>query len=348
MAMILFINFAALSAEARVVTVEEGSGAGLLVNQGGNCYVILPTHVHGLQGGDVRLGSERASGPIGTAKIVYIVPGNVDISLGLVRGGMAQDCGFRWGDLPRRLDEELLPGTPVILRRARQRVMEGRRLIIKSSGFREFSLAPQSGERADLFGGTSGAVVFLDNTPIGIVLKASDRTEALALRIDEVVAQLSRFLDGYRGAPAPATTTMMTGEDDKGDPIEAVSWTAHPVEGASDPASMLAGNGPWIFELNDKPVDLELRLSETDRISSIRLFSKDTADAAVPRKITIKSQATSDPNRPRSTDLPAPEMTPDGEFDLRFGEIFSKHVTVTIHSSWGGGSPVRLDGVIID
>lgn len=332
---------------ARVVTVEEGSGAGLLVSQGGNCFVILPTHVHGRRRDGIRLGSERASGAIGTAKIVHVVPGDADISLGLVRGGLAQDCGTPWSALPRRLDDQLVPGTLVILRRPRQRVREGRRLLIESAGFRKVQLVPPPGEAGDLFGGTSGAVAFLDDVPIGMVLQSADTSTAIALRMDEIVALLSRFL----GSTSRTTTTSegpSQGAGLIGDPIEAVSWTAHPVEGAVDPAGMLAGQGPWIFELGDEPVQLVLLLAETDRLKRILLQSTEGPDTSVPRRITITSQASSDPNRPRSADLPAPEMTPDGHFELRVGERFAKQVTITIHSSWGGGSKIRLDRVVID
>lgn len=334
----------AATADAEVVTVEEGSGAGLLVRQGGNCYVILPTHLHGRRRDGVRLGSERATGPIGTAKIVHVVPGDVDISLGLVRGGMAQDCGRPWKDMPRRLDDRLVPGAQVVMQRPRQRVMEGRRLLIESFGFREMRLVPRADDTGDLFGGTSGAVVFLGDEPIGMVLQAEGAGAALALRMDEIVAQLSRFLGGHSVAPV----TPPRDDGTAGERVEAVSWSAHPIDGAADPTGMLAGEGPWIFALEDEPVRLVVRLAETDRLSRIRLYSNEDDQASTPRRITVKSQTSDDPTRSRSSDLPAPEMTPDGQFDLRVGERFAKLVTITIHSSWGGGSPVRLDGLRID
>ncbi|MEL6521602.1 MAG: hypothetical protein AAFQ66_11605 [Pseudomonadota bacterium] len=293
------------------------------------------------------MGSERSTGPIGTAKIVHVVPGDVDISLGLVRGGIARDCGVPWRDLPRQLEGRLLPGTDVILRRPRQRVLEGRQLVIESSGFRLMRLVPAGGATGDLFGGTSGAVVFLGEMPIGMVLEAENTSAALALRMDEIVAQLTRFL-GSRQTGQGESRNVVQPAETEGDPIEALSWTAHPIEGASDPAAMLAGQGPWIFELGEAPVKLTVRLTETDRLSRIQLFAAEDVEASIPRQISVAVQASSDPNRPRSSDLPAPEMTPDGVFDLRVGERFAKLVTITIRSSWGDGSPVRLDRIVID
>ena len=69
---------------------------------------------------------------------------------------------------------------------------------------------------------------------------------------------------------------------------------------------------------------------------------------AIPREISIVTDNSTDPARPRPSPIPAPEMTLDGEFDLRVGERFAHTVTITIRSSWFGGSPVRLDAVSID
>lgn len=353
----------ALPAEARIVTVEEGSGAGLLTRQGGNCYVILPTHVHGRSMDGIRLGSERAGGPIGTARIVYVAPDDADISLGVVRGGLEAACGDEWSNLPRALGDRLTPGTELMLQRPRQRVFEGRRLLVHSSGPELVRLLPAPGERADLFGGTSGAVAFLDATPIAMVLRADGAGAALAMRMDAVRAIVGEVL-----MERPATRTTETGQVESdltespvadpprrgavslppGDPLEAVEWSAHPVDGAVDPATMLEGGGAWVFHLGEEPVHLTLRLTETDRLSRIRLRTLMGAGAAVPRRIGIVTDSSTDPARRRPSQIPAPEMTPDGEFDLRVGERFAHTVKITIRSSWGGGSPVRLDAVSID
>lgn len=342
------------------MAVEEASGAGLLVRQGGNCYVILPTHLHGRRRDGIRLGSERSGEPIGAAKIVHVVPGNVDISVGLVRGGMARTCGGAWQALPRRLDGRLAPGTELVLRRPRQRMVEGRRLLVHSAGFRMVRLVPAPGEAADLVGGTSGAVAFAGETPVAMVLQAEDSGAVLAIRMDEVVAQLARFLggggaggeqgeaderpsDGTEGEEAPPAAGLPPG-----DPLEVVDWTAHPLEGAADPAGMLEGEGPWIFALGAEPVRLTLRLADTDRLSRIRLRAREGTDADIPRRISIVTDSSADPDRPRPSSLPAPEMTPDGRFDLRVGERFARTVTITIGSSWGDGERVRLDAVSID
>ena len=344
---------AALPAKATVVTVEDGSGAGLLIRQGGNCYVILPTHVHGRSMSGIRLGSDRGGGPIGTARIVYVAPDDADISLGVVRGGLESACGDEWRSLPRRLDDLMTPGTELMLQRPRQQVFEGRRLIVHSSGPELVRLVPAPGERTDLFGGTSGAVAFRGTLPVAMVLRAGSTNEVLAMRIDAVMALVGRILDERPTVPAPEAALepadvgrMVTLPP--GDPLEAVSWSAHPVDGAVDPAAMLEDRGAWIFELGTEAVNVTFRLSQTDRLSRIRLRAAVGTGAAIPREIGIVTDSSTDPARPRPSSIPAPEMTPDGQFDLHIGERFARTVTITFRSSWGGASPVRLDAVSID
>ncbi|WP_139194633.1 hypothetical protein [Roseovarius tolerans] len=301
----------------------------------------------------IRLGSGRAGGPIGTATIVYVAPDDADISLGVVRGGLEAACGNEWGSLPRRLDDKLTPGTQLMLQRPRQQVFEGRRLVVHSSGPKLVRLVPAPGERADLFGGTSGAVAFSGTTPVAMVLKASSANEALAMRMDSVMTLVGQILEARPTGPAPEVAKDAKDVDrivtlPQGDPLDAVSWSAHPVDDAVDPAAMLAEEGAWIFQLGPEPVHLTLRLARTDRLSRIRLRTAVGTGSAIPREIGIVTDSSTDAARPRPSSIPAPEMTPDGEFDLRIGERFAHTVTITIRSSWGGASPVRLDAVSID
>ncbi|ETX11428.1 hypothetical protein OCH239_20105 [Roseivivax halodurans JCM 10272] len=314
--------------------------------------MILPSHVHGPAMDGIRLGSDSAGGPIGTARIVHVGPDDTDISLGVVRGGLEAACGEEWSRLPRRLGNVMTPGTELMMQRPRQQVFEGRRLIVHSSGPELVRLVPAPGERADLFGGTSGAVAFSGTTPVAMVLQASGANEVLAMRMDAVVALIGQILETRSSAREAGNAEPVEGGSlvtlPTGDRLEAVTWSAHPVDGAVDPAAMLDGEGAWIFEIGDEPVSVTLRLTETDRLSRIRLRAALGTGAAIPREISVVTDSSTDPARPRPSSIPAPEMTPDGEFDLRVGERFAHTATITILSSWGGGSPVRLDAVSID
>lgn len=335
---------------AETVTIENGSGAGYLLRQGGNCYVILPTHVHGSSLDDVRVGTELSGGAIGTARIVYIAPNDKDISVGVVRGGLARQCGQDWRMLPTNLRDQLVPGTGLILQRPRQSVFEGRQLVVHSSGAEMIRVVPAEGERADLFGGTSGAVVFADTTPVAMVLTADDAGAALAMRMDAIAGLVGQFLrDGSTGVLEQRAENLRPGPDvSEGDPLAAVSWTAHPIDGSVDPTGLIAGRGPWIFPMDDTPVQLTLRLTETDRMSRLRLFSQPGTDHGVPRGLSITTDRSRDPDRPLQSPLPSPEMTPDGTLELAFGERFAHTLTITFHGVWGDATTIRLDSIVID
>lgn len=349
---LIWLACAALS-EARVVGVEHGAGSGFLFNHRGNCFVIMPSHVHGRFSDDISVDSYQ-SGAIGSADIVYRVPAQADISLGLVRGAVTEDCEPDWSTLPRSLSGELDVGQIGIIERARQQSVEGRRVQLHSKDFTHIRLVPAEGEQADLFGGTSGATVFMAGTPVGMVLEAESADAAWALRMDEIVNLLARFM-GEVATVKPAcdagvssTSCQVPVASVVGDPYEVTGWSAHPVDGAADPTALARGEGPYIAPLAaDEPIVIRLALKETDRLRQISILSEPGDGAAVPQNIEIVTD-TSDGGRGRPNPMPRRDMSPDGSYDNRVGERFARYVEIRITSSWGGGSPIRIDRIVID
>ncbi len=340
------------AAAARVVGVEDGAGSGFLFSHRGNCFLILPSHVHGNYRTGIRVDTQ-AGGAIGSADIVYQAPGEADISLALVKGGVTRDCGPEWGDLPRSLSGVLEIGRIAIIERARQRSAEGRRVVVHSTDFRQVRLVPAEGEAPDLFGGTSGATVLLDGTPIAMVLKAEAADAVWAIRMDEIVNLLARFMgevppvqscgEGVLSAACPESRAPA-----EGDPFEMLAWSVHPVKEAADPSEMVAGDAPYVAPLvPGEPIVLELALTETDRLSRVRIVSEPTEGVAIPKDIEIVTDVSDGAIR-RPNPMPRRDMSPDGVYDNRVGERFARTVTIRITSSWGGGSPVRIDRIVID
>ncbi len=349
--LLLWLAFAPAAA-ARVVGVEDGAGSGFLFSHRGNCFLILPSHVHGNFRTGIRVDTQ-AGGAIGSADVVYQVPGEADISLALVKGGVTRDCGPAWADLPRSLSGVLEIGRIAIIERARQRSAEGRRLVLHSTDFRQVRLVPAEGETPDLFGGTSGATVFLDGTPIAMVLKAEAADAVWAMRMDEIVNLLARFMGEVPTArscgegvlseacPEPAAPAQ-------GDAFEVLAWSVHPVQGTADPSTMATGGAPYIAPLRPgEPIVIEIALTGTDRLSRVRIVSEPTDDASVPKDIEVVTDISDGAVR-RPNPMPRRDMSPDGLYDNRVGERFAKTVTIRITSSWGGGSPVRIDRIVIE
>lgn len=348
---LLWLAFAPLAA-AKVVGVENGAGSGFLYTHRGNCFIIMPSHVHGRFSNDIPIDSYQ-SGTIGSADIVYRAPGQSDISLGLVKGAVTEDCGPDWSTLPKSLTGKLDVGRIGIIERARQQSVEGRRVQLHSKDFSKIRIVPAPGEQSDLFGGTSGATVYMDGSPVGMVLEAETADAAWALRMDEIVNILGRFM-----GEVPAQTNCEKGvlseacdqpvATVEGDPYEVVGWSAHPVSGAADPSTIAGGETPYIAPLSpDDPVVLDIVLTGTDRLRRIRILSEPGEETAVPKDIEIITDVSAK-GRSRPNPMPRRDMSPDGNYDNRVGERFAKRVTIRITSSWGGGSPIRIDRIVID
>lgn len=340
------------SVASKVVGVENGTGSGFLYSHRGNCFVILPSHVHGRFSDDIPIDSYQ-SGTIGSADIVYRVPGEADISLGLVKGAVSEDCGPDWTALPRSLTGHLDVGQIGIIERARQQSVEGRRVQLHSKDFSKIRLVPTPEEQPDLFGGTSGATVFIDGTPVGMVLEAETAEAAWAIRMDEIVNLLSRFM-GEVPAKENCDQGMLSGACDapaesvEGAAYEVVAWSVHPVSGAPDPSAIAGSQAAYFAPLSaGQPVVLELVLTDADRLRRIQILSEPDPDAAVPKDIEIITDVSAE-GRSRPNPMPRRDMSPDGRYDNRVGERFAKHVTIRITSSWGNGSPIRIDRILID
>ncbi|CAM3190186.1 hypothetical protein SAMN04488021_11154 [Paracoccus aminovorans] len=335
----------ASAAGARVVGVEDGAGSGLLFHHRGNCFLVLPSHVHGPLRQGVRVAAP-GGGEIGTADVVYVAPGGADVSLALVRGGIARDCGDDWSRLPQRLTGRLEVGQMLIVERARQQATEGRRVLLHEMNFRQLRLVPAPGEAPDLFGGTSGAVVFDQKQPVAMVLEAESSDAVWAIRMDEVVTLLSRFMGEMPAAEAAAPP--QPGAEAQGKAFQVLSWSAHPLPGSQDPQGMAAGAGAYVAPLAPGEVlTLELRLTDADRLRRVRILSAPGPDTAVPKRIEIITD-TSDSVGRRPNRMPARDMSPDGIYDNQVGERYARVLRIRILSTWGGGSPLRIDRIVID
>ncbi|MBV7408566.1 hypothetical protein [Maritimibacter sp. DP1N21-5] len=338
-----------------MVVIGDGSGSGFLFQSKGNCFVVLPTHLHGIRFEGIQI-TEPGGNRIGTAKILYKASDNADLSVGLVRGSITADCGPEWSGLPRRLSQSLKVGMPVTMRRARQASTEGRQVVIRTLTFQQIEIAPEGNEEADLFGGTSGAFLFDGDKPVGMVTDAANAGQAWALRMDEIVNRVSRIMGEMQEGDPCADPTMPGCESGgalpeaatEGKAIEVTSWSVHPVEGTADPTQMLLGQGAYVAPLTaSTPIVLELTLPEDDRLRRITILSKPDDAASVPRGIEISTDATDGAVR-RPSPFPSYEMSPDGIYDVKVQERFVKRLTIKITSTWGGGSPARIDSIVVE
>src|SRR5690606_9327801 len=170
-------------------------GQGFIFLHRGNCYVILPQHVHERRQ-RVSLVTAQPS-TVGEADIFRSFAPGTDLSIGLVRPGMERRCTGQWSDLPARTDA-LLDGT------------EGAALVRLSSGGQEQRVPVRiigrdletlratpldASSSAEIFQGTSGAMLRVDGAVVGMAIQSRNVGEATFLRIDEIKSRLERLLE---------------------------------------------------------------------------------------------------------------------------------------------------------
>ncbi|QHQ33866.1 hypothetical protein [Algicella marina] len=353
---LLFIAATAPAGFARVVSVEDGTGHGFLFQHRGNCFLILPTHVHGRNRSGLRITGQDPV-EIGSASVVYETDEALDISLALVRGAITGNCGPAWAALPRAIPAAARVGAPVRLVRHHQASVEAVRSRIQTVDFETMTIVPAEGEQRDYGAGTSGSTVLDGDVPIGMVTDASLRTEAYLIRMDEIVGRLSRFVEGMGADDCsdPASAAVLAGQC--GDaavqvsnlgPFRLMSWSSHPTSPGFSAEEMIAGNAPYIAPIGQGGITLVFEAPETATLSRIRLTSHaDNAESFVPKGISVRVDTSTD-GIDRSRRFLAQDMAPDGSLDMQRGATYARRVIVTITDAWAGGSPVRLDAVSLE
>lgn len=312
----------------------------------------MPKHVHGPRFTGVRL--SVPNGAIGSADIVFSTDEATDLSLGLVTGGITRDCGVDWSSLPRRLDT-LRPGSGVTVLRGRQKSQESRDGTVGAVTFEALSVRPAPGQPEDFFAGTSGATVFAGDLPVGMVTDAETAGEAWALRMDEITGRLSRWIEGVQDgricddpAVAERVAACRPEEAPQGDalPFEIVKWSQHPVGESVDPVAMVQGRGPYVADLvGGLPLKIEVLFPDTVVVGRVILRSgADGQSSFLPRSVRVTVDTSDGPVRRPLTFINR-DMPPDGVLDVERRKTYARRATIEILSTWGGGSPVRVDEI---
>jgi len=335
--------------------VGNSTGSGLLFHHRGNCFLMLPKHVHGPRYEGIPV--SVPNGAVGQADIVYSTDDATDLSLALVSGGITQDCGPEWMSLPRDL-KDLRPGAPVTVVRARQQSESARKSVVEAVTFDKISVSPQQNEDADFFGGTSGAIVFSGNTPVAMVQDASNTKLAWAMRMDEIVARFSRWMGDVQSGRAcddPKIAKRMGScpaasvpEATKGDSLsfKVVDWSVQPTDGGGSPLSLEGGKGAFVAPVSPgKPLRIEIEFPQMVIVGRVLIRSKaDGKTQFLPRSLKVMLDASSGKVR-RPLPFVERDMPPSGLLQASRRKTYAKRATIEISSTWGGKSPVRIDEI---
>ena len=349
--------FAALAvpANAEPVSVNRNKGQGFVVNHQGNCYVILPAHVHGKGTG---LSLSAGSPPVvGEASVFHSFAPGMDLSVAYVGGGLDGRCKDRFADLPRNIDPLIGAGGEVsFLRVSAAGGVQRIPATVKSLLYETMVIEVAGGGDATVFRGTSGSFVFAGDTPVGMIIRAPDDQSAEVLRIDAIVARLDRLLAGgiggnepEAGAEPPAET--VTGPGVGGLVGEITRCSAEPVSPETSCWAMAEGSSPLLVPGGSLPFVIEIDLAgeEPSPVSVVRLRSEAAEGEATSPKSVLVERTTGTGDRPAWLSFGRGDMSPLGSLDVHHGASpRARAIRLTVLSAWKPDLPLRLDGIDVE
>lgn len=341
---------------AQPVALKEGLGQGLLLRHSGNCYVIFPSHVH--EAGPV-LNLFTPSPQAGGIATVYFRRTEPDIAVGVVSGSARDRCSESLSLLPRDSSALLSKSRSATLERVNpQGGLERLAMRIeriawmaatdgKPSGLYQYvfaSVDETAGETREVYQGTSGSILYIEDTPVAMVVTAPDAKTVRALRIEEISVPLARWLaSGSFGALQEDSPVVA---EVGGLPFKITEWAGRLADENLLPTGLSSGSAPFRAYPSEGAASFVMELAESDPIGVRELvLSGPTSDAevAIPKKIAIEV----DRSRRGPADFKlftTVEMTQDGRISVKMNTLV-RRIRVRILSAWSTGQPIELSSV---
>jgi hypothetical protein len=340
-------------AGAESVSVNQGSGQGFIFNHRGNCYLILPQHVHG-RGRTVTI-TTAAPSVSGDASIVRSFAPGLDLSVGFVARGLESQCRDSFAQLPARSDNLLNQSQEATLTYvAASGLLENVPMRIVSRDFDLLTVTPAGGAYQDqIFKGRSGAMLRIDGKVVGMAIASTDTSEATILRIDAIMGPLTRLIDSGAESPAdpakstPAPTPGVSGTCSAAPsiPVAAITCSREPVSPDFACSNLLSGK-PVRFAPGMTPIVLiaEFAAKEPLPVGVVEMTSRPTeGEATPPRTIRLGSDYAAE-RRDRWMTFGDGDMTPLGDVSIPNGSRpRARRLQITLASSWDADLPIQVD-----
>lgn len=350
---IVLYGLAGRPAWSEPVAVNQASGQGFMFNHRGNCYLILPQHVHG-RARTVTLVTASPS-LAGDAQVFRSFNPGYDLSIALVATGLQGRCRDGWKDLPDRTDAILdRAGDAVLTRISASGIEERLPMRITARDLDFLSAAPMNqAQQAEIFKGISGAMLRVEGQVVGMAVTSASEAEATFLRIDTIKTTLGRLLDSQpqAAAPPPATPATADGQCGRGTvPIAAIACSIEPVSSDFACSNILAGQ-PARFPAGTRDIALTVLLTpgKPVPISLVRLAARPPeGEATPPRSIRIEVNSTPEGER-GWRDFGRADMTPFGDLSLADpSRTQARRLRLWLQSGWDASLPVQLNCLTID
>lgn len=327
---------------ADVALVDDELGQAVLFKNRGLCYAVLPNHVSAGKDRIALAVAEPAQN--GTAEIFWRAP-EEDLALAFVEDPLSGRCQIEFPALNLDLSAMLQTEETGLIKSVHFGGTFFDRLGASVVDVDETFVTVQindSGIDAEVMQGLSGALLTISGRPAGIAIDAGSASDARFLRMDRLARMIGRNLSDDH----PAHRAMPSAETGHGFRVTGF--------GAGDAGGVVALEPddlaePWVVQWTGAPLSFEVTLSNDSLVQLNRVFMRtQLAEATtVPRQIEV-SVDRGLPGAPYWTSLSAPDMAPNGIFQMTTGGTLGRRIRITLKDVWDKGRPVRLDQLVID
>ncbi|NVO58200.1 hypothetical protein HW561_20615 [Rhodobacteraceae bacterium B1Z28] len=199
-----------------------------------------------------------------------------------------------------------------------------------------------AGTDAEVMQGLSGALLSVAGRPAGIAIDSTSAAEARFLRMDRIAALVGANLS----TDHPKARAMPQAQDGLG--FRVTGFGAGDGGGvvALEPDSL---NEPWIAEWSGTPLVFEITLSNEELVQINRITMKTLPDQTTtpPRQVGVEIDRGL-PGTVYWARLFAPDMAPNGVFEMTTGGTIGRRVRITLTDVWNPDLDVRLDQLVIE
>lgn len=328
-----------LSAQVVAVKSSKESGFGFMFRHLETCYVILPSHV----AADERRITVLTAAPVANAEARIETPfwEGLDLAIGPLRGTAVEQCTDTIASLGGSARPEV-GGKLELVRLRPSGEVERVPMRFATTSFLTLE-AEITTDSDELYQGTSGAMLFQDDAPVGMAVVSTSPKRGTFVRIEQISANISLWLNRRSGVFSSEPEAETT--DTKGLPFEVVSSLIEPVSPQYS-ATNLRGPGQYIFKPSRANRITLLVTADGDiALSRVRVQSNPDAGYALPRglRVEVSTAGPDDVGR----DFLKGEMATDGTFDVRRSPSRARWVFVTIDSAWSAG-PIAVEEVVLE
>jgi len=324
---------------AEPVSVNRGSGLGYVFTHNGNCFLVLPAHVHG-RGSRVSIATTAPSA-VGDATLLRSFAPELDLSLFYVAPGLQSRCQDRFDRLPEDLGALLDGAVTAQLHRVDATGSETRATMDLTAI--DFDTIAATARDTEIYQGTSGAILRIGNTPVGMAIQSENVEQASFLRMDEIVARIRRIVMPNR-VPEAAEAPAPSGQCPAGrHAIARVSCDIEPLAPEFACSNLATpGAGPAIFPAGSTPrLEIELAPGAVP-LAAVTATAATGQAYAVPKAIAVETSSSS--GAPRWLRYGGGDMSPAGTLTVANGAgPFANRIKLQITSSWDAEAPIGLD-----